>query len=287
MRSVILTGGPSCFTACHGCYNHFARRSTDTETLVAFVIGLRDRLDLQKITVGGGDPLTRPDIVDLLARIRDLGVQIHLDTVGTALLRDADIKFMGRGVTRRVNAGEIAGLVDLVGIPLDGSTDAIMSTFRAHSAVADQQAVLQLLQDARATVCVNTVVHASNVGDMQALAQILSNYTVVRRWQIFQFMPIGPLGWRNRDRFEISPTAFTTAVHSARSAAPPGITVEAKANTDRKNRYLLIDAAGTLWVPEQTPSTDWTFDDRNGRRRSLGEVTDSDIFDRIAELGRM
>lgn len=284
MRSVILTAGPSCFTACPGCYNHFARRTVSTESLLKFVRGLRDRAGLSKITLGGGDPLTRPDLIDLLSGLRQLGLRMNLDTVGTAFVQNAEIRFMGRGTALQIDVGRVASLVDLIGIPLDGSSDAVLNRFRTHLTVAAQEAVLNRLAAVEATVCLNTVVHAGNTEDLPEIGKIVSRYPCIRLWQLFQFMPIGPLGWRNRARFQITPGRFQAAANSARSAIPEGVTIEAKEALDRKNRYLLIDAAGTIWIPDQTSDPFWSSDDQNEHRRSLGTITDRGIVDRIAEL---
>lgn len=286
MRSVILSGGRSCFVACRGCYNHFARDTTKTSTVLSFVKGMCDEFGLKKLTVGGGDPLTRPDILALLSGIHAMGVRISLDTVGTAFLRDAPIRFMGRGTTARVDASIVADLVDVVGIPLDGSDDEVMRLFRKHSSASDQDAVLSLLDEARARVCVNTVVHAGNAWNMAEIAAILSCHPCVEQWQLFQFMPIGPLGWRNRQQFTLSDYDFRVAADAASLAAADGVQVVAKSAAGRKNQYLLIDTAGVVWIPEQSSLGVWSDQDTNGRQRLIGRIDDPAIFDRLRDMDR-
>jgi pyruvate-formate lyase-activating enzyme len=181
-----MTGGPGCFTACRGCYNHFARDTAATEQLLVFAQRLRDDLNVQKLTVGGADPLTRPDVVDLLTGLRVLGLTVHLDTVGTAFLRDEKIRFMAKGDVARVDAEVVASLVDLIGIPLDGCSDATVNLFRMHTRLADQLAVLETLDRTAASVCVNTVVHAGNSAELSEIAAVISRYRRVHRWQLFQ-----------------------------------------------------------------------------------------------------
>jgi molybdenum cofactor biosynthesis enzyme MoaA len=286
MRSVILSGGRSCFVACHGCYNHFARDLIDTPTVLRFVRGLRDRFGLDKITVGGGDPLTRPDITDLLAGIRDAGLQISLDTVGTAFLGDAKIRFMGRGTAVQVSAAKVTDLVDVLGIPLDGSTDDVMRRFRAHSSVTDQKAILSLLDAHRARVCINTVVHSGNTHDMANIAEIIAEHRSVRQWQLFQYMPIGPLGWRSRASFTLGESPFRTAAQTAFATAPAGVEVIAKSASNRKNRYLLIDTAGVIWIPDQSPQVAWSDFDTNGHRQLIGRIDEPGILGRLEVIDR-
>lgn len=284
MRSVILSGGRSCFVACRGCYNHFARDTTKTSTVLSFVKGLCDEFGLKKLTVGGGDPLTRPDILALLSGIRAMGVRISLDTVGTAFLRDAPIRFMGHGTAAHIGAGSVADLVDVVGIPVDGSDDEVMRLFRKYSSASDQNAILSILDEVGAKVCINTVVHSGNAWDMAGIAAMLSHHLCVEQWQLFQFMPIGPLGWRNRQQFTLSDCDFRVAADAASLAAADGVQVAAKSATDRKNQYLLIDTAGVIWIPEQSPLGVWSDQDTNSRQQLIGRIDDPAIFDRLRDI---
>ncbi|AXI78523.1 radical SAM protein [Peterkaempfera bronchialis] len=284
MRSVILSAGKSCFVACPGCYNYFGRTIAETPQVLRFAAGLRDRFGIEKITVGGGDPLTRPDIVTLLTSLHDLGLRIHLDTVGTAFLGTARIRFMGTGAVDQVAADEVAAVSDLIGIPLDGSTDAVQQQFRRHATVASQLAVLSLLDKVGARICVNTVVHSGNTGDIAPLAGLLGGFVGIVEWQLFQFMPIGPLGHRNRERYLISEGDFQHAVAVARDNAPGHVRIAAKSAGGRKHRYLLIDSAGLVWTPEQSQAAVWHSEDANDRRHLIGNVSDADILDRLAVL---
>ncbi|MFF4650538.1 radical SAM protein [Streptomyces sp. NPDC001380] len=284
MRSVILSAGKSCFTVCPGCYNHFGRTVVDTPRVLGFAAGLCDRFGLDKITVGGGDPLSRPDIIPLLTGLHGLGLRIHLDTVGTAFLGSARIRFMGSGVAERVPPGEVAAVADLVGIPLDGSTDAVQQRFRRHVTVSSQLAVLSLLDGVGARVCVNTVVHAGNLADVVGIARLLEGHPCIKEWQLFQFMPIGPLGHRNRERYRIGGDDFRRAADLALARAPEEVTVTAKSAGGRKHRYLLIDSAGLVWAPEQSRTPSWQNEDANDRRDVVGVLTDPDILDRVARL---
>ncbi|MFE2725020.1 radical SAM protein [Kitasatospora sp. NPDC059327] len=284
MRSVILSAGKSCFVACPGCYNYFGRTVSDTSHVLLFAAGLRARFGIEKITVGGGDPLTRPDILPLLKGLYGLGFGIRLDTVGTNFLGPARIRFMGTGTADHVSAAEVAAVTDLIGIPLDGSTDAIQQQFRRHATVSSQLAILAQLEEIGAATCINTVVHAGNTDDLAAMAELLRGYTCVREWQLFQFMPIGPLGHHNRNRYLVNGTDFEQAAKIARENAPGGLTVVAKRAHGRKHRYLLIDSAGLVWTPEQSPAASWQSEDTNDRRHMIGNISDADILDRLAAL---
>src|SRR5579859_3853420 len=211
-RSIILSASANCFVACPGCYNYFGKYVIDTPTILAFMENMHQRYGTTKVTVGGGDPLTRPDIIDLLQSLKQLGLKLHLDTVGTAFIGNAHIKFMGKGTVPQVSCAEVARIVALVGVPLDGSTNEISQKFRIFSRVQEQKHILQLLENANAHVCINTVVHKGNVEDLIAIQDILQQYSSVVEWQLFQFMPIGPLGYKNRKNYEITIDTFNYAI---------------------------------------------------------------------------
>lgn len=279
-RSIILTAGNGCFVACPGCYNHFARDLVETDVVLDFVGRLHAQFNVRKVTVGGGDPLTRPDVVDLLRGLRNMGLHIHLDTVGTAFLRDAPIRFMGRGMVPRVNPVDVAGLVDLIGIPLDGADDETINLFRRFGSVADQIECLSLLEAVGAPIGINTVVHRGNIDSLNDIAEVLVKFGRIRQWQLFQFMPSGPLGSRNRDQFEIAGGEFGCAVERLQEILP-SILVTAKSNRFRKNGYLLIDGGGTVWSPLQGNDVEWNPADANATRIVHGNIRDFGVIERL------
>ena len=81
----------SCFLHCKGCYS-FSREEekgkiVSTDNLIKF-LEFAHSVGVDKITLCGGDPLTRSDIIDLLEKIKKIGFNISLDTVGTSILND-------------------------------------------------------------------------------------------------------------------------------------------------------------------------------------------------------
>ncbi|KDA41417.1 radical SAM protein [Frankia sp. BMG5.23] len=247
--------------------------------ILNFFRRLHAELGVRKVTVGGGDPLTRPDVIDLLRGLRELDLRIHLDTVGTAFLRDARIRFMGNGTVPRIEPEAVARLVDLVGIPLDGVDDTIAS-FRRFGSAADQVECLSLLESAGARIGVNTVVHKHNIGCLGVIAETLANFGGIRQWQLFQFMPSGPLGSRNRRYFEIEDGEFDQAVKGLQELLP-NISVTVKSNTFRKNGYLLIDGSGTVWSPLQNNDVEWNHADGNAERIVHGNIRDANLIERL------
>jgi MoaA/NifB/PqqE/SkfB family radical SAM enzyme len=191
---------------------------------------------------------------------------------------------MGTGIVPRVDCRAVAANVDLIGIPLDGSSDAVSQQFRKLSSVEDQREILRLLDAVNARVCVNTVVHRGNTSDLAAVADTICRHRSVVEWQLFQFMPIGPLGFKNRARYEIDADAYVTAVAAARRRLrelASSVCLVAKSGAARKHRYLLIDSDGNLWMPQQATGDAWSGDDANDRRLIVGNITDAGVLERL------
>jgi pyruvate-formate lyase-activating enzyme len=254
-RHINLSVARSCFVRCPACYNHFGRpnRLVSSTTIVSFLRFARYR-GFDRVTLCGGDPLSRPDILELLGDIRALGLRINLDTVGTPLLGDSRATFFGDGPVPSVDVTRLVELVDLVGIPLDGSSNDVIAQFRTGRSdlLSEQISILGLLDEAGAAICVNTVVHRGNLTDLGPIASRIELFSGVTKWQLFQFSPSGPLGFHNRSTFEISEASFTQAQHeilSHRSTSLPPV-VEFKSNSARDGAYLLVDSEGQVWTPD-------------------------------------
>jgi MoaA/NifB/PqqE/SkfB family radical SAM enzyme len=253
MRSVILNIGTSCFVQCHGCYNHFANSIKNQTTVsdndvLQFVRNLSE-IGISKITIGGGDPLSRPAIHRLLKDIKALGITINLDTVGTAFIKPAPTIFFGKLDVPKIVPNEILDHINVIGIPLDGSTNEIVSIFRKgrQNLFDEQMVIIKLLNSYKAKVCVNTVVHNGNKSNIEELYHLLIGENICK-WQLFQFMPIGELGYKNRQNLAIADHEFASIRQRILSLAPP-FEVEFKTIEKRKQHYLIIDDEGMAWLP--------------------------------------
>lgn len=228
-----LSIGPSCFVKCVGCYNHFGATASKGRLVsrreVSRLVTIAERFGYRQVTVAGGDPLTHPEILDILRDLKSAGMFVKLDTVGTALLRPSVEAFYGSPTVEHfVEAWTLFDLVDVLGVPLDGSTEETQRLFRAapdvgrvigieedlfgdpivqlktarHSVVADTIAILDLAASEGVEVCVNTVVHAGNVFDVPVMARLLLDHRP-NAWQLFEFQATGRLASRNAKRFSL------------------------------------------------------------------------------------
>jgi MoaA/NifB/PqqE/SkfB family radical SAM enzyme len=276
-----LSVARSCFVRCDGCYNHFGRVNelAGTDVIVAF-LDRAHRAGVGKVTLCGGDPLARPDILPLLEHIKELGFVVNLDTVGTPLLGAVSTVFYGRRPVPRVEAGSLARLVDLIGIPVDGANNATVATFRTGRAdlLDEQQQVLRVLDGDRARVCVNTVVHRQNIAEVPSIFPLICRYPCVVKWQLFQFSPTGPLGFRNRDGYLIDEDSFLALdAHLCDEAAARHWSgdIELKTNARRRDAYVLVDSEGLAWQPNKAAATD--------RRVIVGDIKRPEDHARILD----
>ncbi|MBU6383710.1 MAG: radical SAM protein [Verrucomicrobia bacterium] len=284
-----LNIGAGCFVRCIGCYNHFGKSFVDKNVILTFLRYMREH-GSDHVTIGGGDPLTYPDILSLLESIKELGFRINLDTVGTPLLSDAESIFFKRVSVQKIDAGTLARLVDLLGIPLDGPSSEVIATFRANRAhiYEEQIAILKLLDSLHATVCINTVVHQGNIQYLQSLPELIKSFSSVVKWQLFQFMPIGPLAFKNKEKYLIEDRDFSLfkerLLHSIEDLAFRE-KLEFKSRADRKGNYLFIDSDGVAWVPNVSYSLKWESEtDNTNQKTIIGRISEMDDFPKIKSV---
>lgn len=279
MRSIILNIGTSCFVKCPGCYNHFASsvklgNTITNDEIITFLIELK-KIGVTKVTIGGGDPLSRKYIVDLVYEIKKLDFYINMDTVGTALLGNALTVFFGKLNIKKVSIDDLMKSVDVIGIPLDGSTNKIATSFRLgrKDFFEEQILIIDSLLEKGYKVCVNTVLNKNNYHDIHNIFEILKGKKIFK-WQIFQFMPIGIFGNKNKEDFLVEDSIFESVQDEILSKNLLPFDVQFKSANNRKKSYLILDDSGVAWIPTQ-----------NEEKSILGSVKKTgDLLDIISFL---
>jgi radical SAM protein len=151
------------------------------------------------LVITGGDPLKRPDLVDLVAEARRLRLPVSLAPSATPLLTPARLEQLrGAGIT---------GL----SLSLDGATAArhdavrgVAGTFERTIALARAAAALAL------PLQVNTLVSATTLAELPALYRLLCTLRV-HRWSLFLLIAVG----RGRVLRGITPVEAETLCHWA------------------------------------------------------------------------
>lgn len=242
-----------CFVYCKGCYSYSREEKCScllpTDTIISFLKYAYSR-KIDRVTLCGGDPLTRHDILELLKRIKDIGFYISMDTVGLNINRD--IEKNGEVIYPKIDASQLSKLVDMIGIPIDGSNNEVINKFRPsnYDFINEQIKTCNKLYKYGANICINTVVHKGNLEDSINIAKLLKNLQYIRKWQFFQFSPIGGTAILNKSEYEISSDDFEKFKYDIlNNINETKCQLEFKKRTDRINNYMLIDNQGNAWIP--------------------------------------
>jgi len=281
--SLIIAAGKGCFTCCRGCYQYFGKNQVRTEDLINFIKKYKEKFNLEKITLAGGDPMTRKDIVYLVNELDKLNLKMYMDTVGKNFIKSSDIVFQDCGTAEYIDPKILKGKISKIGIPVDGYTTEQINYFRAKITLDEIISILSTLNKHEYDICINTVVNKMNINDLKKILNIIKQFENVTQWQLFQYSPIGDLGYKNRNLFEIDNSLFEEKIIDLLSnETNTNIEIEGKSNSYRKLNYILVNSDGEVWQPNYTISKS-TFEsnDSNSDKTIIGTIYDIDIMDKI------
>lgn len=241
-----------CPRRCLGCYNDFYNEDLSKEVWIKFIDFLADS-GINKLTITGGDPLSRDDIFDILKYCFDKGFKINLDTVGTLLLESDKTlkKRYGKNFS-----WDILRRLESIGIPLDGSSSEVVNVFRNENEqfFATQLKIIEKLCKNKCRVSINTVLNKGNYHDMEQLYTLLKRYPI-HKWQVFQYMPVGNSSEANKKRLYINEKLYNKIkLNIEKFSKDSPFIVNIKSEASRYGHYLLIDAKGFAYVRESRTS---------------------------------
>lgn len=237
-----------CFLNCLGCYNNFSCEK-DLKLSKLFAFMKHARLNgVTRITFSGGDPFAKKDFKKILKYAKKLGFIINIDTVGTTLIKDANIFGTDRKISMIKSVKCLKG-INMMGIPIDGSTNEIIETFRygRENLLEEQMEIVNKAALYNIPVCINTVLHRQNFEDLNNIFQLISSFPNIKKWQIFQFMPIGPKGSLNAKQFYVSDEDFFQVKKRIQEINKTDIEIVFKGGTERSYNYMLISSSGEVY----------------------------------------
>ncbi|TQM82827.1 radical SAM family protein [Saccharothrix saharensis] len=243
-----------CNLACRFCYLPFDGRASAYDTWLD-VVGRLVELGAESITFGGGDPFRYRRFPELLGHVRAELPQITFVQVDTNALGWAERSL-----------ADIAATVDLVGLPVDGSTDAVHTRMRDRAGHLDRVLhVVERLQG-QVPIKINTVVSRVNAGDLVQLGRLLSRYRIAI-WSLYEFWPVGPIAVRNKPGFQLGADEFAAAVDRVVSSCPD-LPVEVNAAAARSKSYFFTSQTGRAYAVDGADPNAYV---------ELGSVHDEDI----------
>jgi radical SAM protein len=130
----------------------------------------------------GGDPLMRPDVLDIAARASSAGMRVGLSPSATARLVNYDFhKIRAAGIER-------------LSLSLDGATRETHDAFRGVPGTFDRTVkAVELARKAGLTLQINTTLTASNVHEFKAFRDLMFEWQP-EMWSVFVLVPTGRAG---------------------------------------------------------------------------------------------
>lgn len=281
--SLIIAAGKGCFTCCKGCYQYFGKTLASTNDLLEFIKKYKHEFNLESITLAGGDPMTRKDIVYLVDELYNMNLEIHMDTTGKNFIKDSKIVFQDSGIAKYINPEVLKDKITKIGIAFDGYNNAQINHFRKFITIEEIKQILKKLNSLNFRICINTVVNKANINDLEKIYEELKYYKNIIQWQLFQYSPIGDLGFKNRDLYEIEENEFVEKINLLiEKVRNSHIEIEGKSNSYRKLNYILVNSDGEVWQPRYDLSnSEFKNSDKSSDKYIIGTIYDIDIIEKI------
>ncbi len=225
--------------------------------------------------LSGGDPVQRPDIVDLVEYGSGIGLRMGLTPATTARVTPE--------LLLRLKASDLGRLA----VSLDGSNSAIHDTFRQVEGSFEH--ALRILRQARAvglSTQVNTVVGRHNLDDFPSLCSLMSELGIVF-WEVFFLVPLGrarPEDVPSADEFE----AIFHQLYDLSKSAPFDIKATAAPHYSRVvlQRQAAERRAGTREDRPDPLAAYLYYSMKDGIGRARG-VIEGDGFAFISHMGEI
>lgn len=227
-----------CSQACAYCWGpRRFRNPVDTEKAQHIIARIQE-LGVRRIVFTGGDPLQRPDAPDLIRFAKGMGLETALSTTGD---------FLTPLILKRIYP-----YLDLISLPLDGSTEEVNSKTKHPGHYA---AILRGLEWLRShptiDVKVCTPVTKHNLNDVPAIARLVEEYSHTTQarvfYNIFQAFPraMFKAKW---DRLVVSEDQFSAL--KSLIGTQPNIRINFLSHETLDKLYIMVFPDGSMTVPK-------------------------------------
>ncbi|UWZ84816.1 TIGR04053 family radical SAM/SPASM domain-containing protein [Occallatibacter riparius] len=136
-------------------------------------------LEVPVFVITGGDPIKRPDLFELIAHARKVGVRVSLTPSATPLLtRDVVFRLKEAGLAR-------------LAVSMDGASAATHDAFRGLSgSFARTLDAVRWANEAGLPVQINTTFSRRNIGEIDSIVALMEQLKITL-WSVFFLVPTG------------------------------------------------------------------------------------------------
>ena len=237
---VVLNFSNRCALNCEWCYVSFGSVRAHREIVESVVDRVAD-LGFRVLTFGGGDPFQYSFIASVAERAKKCGLFVHIDTHAKSLRKSVE------------NRSMLLNSVDLLGLPLDGSSAIVHDSMRGapghFSLVVDR---IKWLNEIGVPFKINTMISRVNYEALPSMACLVSEVNPVR-WSIYQYMPLGPAG-RVSAKHQLDDADFEFSIKMLDRLIGAGfsVPVEVSNKYSRRQTYPIVQHDGTVSVHSGT-----------------------------------
>jgi len=227
-----------CSQACPYCWGpRRFRNPVDTDTAQRILTRIRD-LGVRRVVFTGGDPLQRPDAPELIQFAKEIGLETALSTVGDLVTPDI--------------LESVSPYLDLISLPLDGSTDEINSKTKHRGQYAAVMRSLEWLRPyPNIDVKVCTPVTRHNLSDIPDIAGLVEEYSYTAQarvfYNVFQAFPRAMFSV-NWDKLIVSDEEFSSLKDQVSAGMKIRINFLSHETLDKL--YVMVFPDGSMTIPK-------------------------------------
>jgi MoaA/NifB/PqqE/SkfB family radical SAM enzyme len=226
-----------CSQECPYCWGpQDIENPVQTSTSKKIIKKIKD-IGAKRIVFTGGDPLTRKDIGKLIRYAKDIGLEVALSTTGDELTP----AFLRWNAT----------YIDLISLPIDGSTEEISSKTKEEGHLKAVLNALELLKKyPQVDVKVCTPVTKHNIKDVPYILSLAENYKAKTNAQVFYNMfQTFPRSYSEVDWKELVVDNRAFGVLKRKLSGRKSIKVNFLDHKTLDKLYLMIFPNGNLVIP--------------------------------------
>lgn len=230
-----------CNFKCRYCFSHFneigKEASLKNEELKKIILLLKEE-NCKKVNIAGGEPLLYPSTGSILKFANQIGLTTSIVTNGSMITKEWLLKY--------------GKYLKIIGISCDSANIDVMQALgrggKGHlerlKKVFKEIKILNQLSDHQIFLKLNSVItklnFKENMGDF-------IKKTGVRRWKIFQMLPIRGENHQYLNQLAISKTEFNEFVNRHLYLNNQRISVIPEYNDCMKGSYVMIDPRGRFY----------------------------------------